>query len=71
MDDLGQKFGNIFIGMLMMFFVMAMIMLFTGCEITLKTEEADTQVDSTEVQEDSVATADYFNAEDWIMFSPY
>ena len=71
MDDLGQKFGNIFIGMLMMFFVMAMIMLFTGCEITLKTEEADVQVDSTEVQEDSVATADYFNAEDWIMFSPY
>ena len=50
---------------------MAMIMLFTGCEITLKTEEADIQTDSTEVQEDSVATADYFNAEDWIMFSPY
>ena len=71
MDDLGQKFGNIFIGMLMMFFVMAMIMLFTGCEVTLKTEEADVQVDSTEVQEDSVATADYFNAEDWIMFSPF
>ena len=40
-------------------------------EITLKTEEADIQTDSTEVQEDSVATADYFNAEDWIMFSPY
>ena len=71
MDDSGQKFGNIFIGMLMMFFVMAMIMLFTGCEVTLKTEEADVQVDSTEVQEDSVATADYFNAEDWIMFSPF
>jgi hypothetical protein len=71
MSDLGQKFGNIFIGMLMMFFVMAMIMLFTGCEVTLKTEEADVQADSTEVQEDSVVTADYFNAEDWIMFSPY
>ena len=71
MEDSGQKFGNIFIGMLMMFFVMAMIMLFTGCEVTLKTEEADIQTDSTEVQEDSVVTADYFNAEDWIMFSPY
>ena len=52
-------------------FVMAFIMLFFGCEITLKTEEADVQTDSTEVQEDSVATADYFNPEDWIMFSPY
>lgn len=71
MDNFGQKFGNIFIGFLMMFFVMAMIMLFTGCEITLKTEEADVPTDSSEVQEDSVATADYFNAEDWIMFSPF
>tara|TARA_R100000963_G_C4610673_1_gene81214 strand:- start:75 stop:290 length:216 start_codon:yes stop_codon:yes gene_type:complete len=70
-EDSGQKFGNIFIGMLMMFFVMAMIMLFTGCEVTLKTEEADIQTDSTEVQEDSVVTTDYFNAEDWIMFSPF
>ena len=71
MNDWNQKFGNAFIGMLGMFFVMAMIMLFMGCEITLKTEEADIQTDSTEVQEDSVATADYFNADDWIMFSPY
>ena len=71
MVDWNQKFGNAFIGIILMGFVMAFIMLFFGCEITLKTEEADVQTDSTEVQEDSVAPADYFNPEAWIMYSPY
>ncbi len=62
-----QSFGNAFIGMILMGFIMAFIMLFFGCEITLKTEEAEPE----EIQEDSTQTADYFNAEDWIMFSPY
>ena len=62
-----QSFGNAFIGTILMGFIMAFIMLFFGCEITLKTEEAEPE----EIQEDSTQTADYFNAEDWIMFSPY
>ena len=62
-----QSFGNAFIGIILMGFVMAFIMLFLGCEITLKTEEAAPE----EIKEDSTQTADYFNAEDWIMFSPY
>ena len=64
MNDWNQKFGNAFIGMLLMGFVMAFIMLFFGCEITLKTEEVETE----EVKEDSSQTADYFNAADWKLF---
>ena len=62
-----QSFGNSFIGIILMGFVMAFIMLFLGCEITLKTEEIAPE----KVKADSTQTADYFNAEDWIMFSPY
>ena len=70
-EDWGQKFGNIFIGMLGMFFVMAMIMLFIGCEITLKTEEVKQPEKEKKTEKDSTKTADYFNPDDWIMFSPY
>ena len=70
-NNMSQKFGNAFIGMLLMGFVMAFIMLFFGCEITLKSEEPVVQPDSTKTQQDSTSTADYFNAEDWIMYSPY
>ena len=36
-----QSFGNAFIGIILMGFVMAFIMLFLGFEITLNTEEAE------------------------------
>ena len=68
LDDWGQKFGNMFAGFLGMFFVVATIMFFFGCEISLKTEEA---VEEDKVEEDStgaepsVAT---LNAADWIIF---
>ncbi len=68
-ESLSQKFGNFFIGFLMMFFVMAMVMLFLGCEASIKIGPQPEKEKKTE--QDSTETVDYFNAEDWIMFSPY
>ena len=75
MENWNQKFGNAFIGILMMFFVMAFFMLFFGCEITLKTEEVEkpkeAKEDSTSTPSDTVAKSDYFDPNEWILFSPY
>ena len=68
-ESLNQKFGNFLIGFLMMFFVVAMVMLFLGCEATVKIGPQPEKEKKTEKA--STQTADYFNAEDWIMFSPY
>ena len=67
-ESLNQKFGNFLIGFLMMFFVVAMVMLFLGFEATVKIGPQPEK--EKKVEQDSTK-ADYFNAEDWIMFSPY
>ena len=68
-ESLNQKFGNFLIGFLMMFFVVAMVMLFLGCEASVKIGPQTEKEKKTE--KDSTQTADYFNPDDWIMFSPY
>ena len=68
-ESLNQKFGNFLIGFLMMFFVVAMVMLFLGWEATVKIGPQPEKEKKTE--KDSTQTADYFNPDDWIMFSPY
>ena len=68
-ESLNQKFGNFLIGFLMMFFVVAMVMLFLGCEASVKIGPQPEIEKKTE--QDSTQTADYFNPDDWIMFSPY
>jgi Na+/H+ antiporter NhaC len=64
MENWNQKFGNIFSGSLSLLFVIATIMFFFGCEISLKTEEA---AEEEKVEEDSTSSVK-FNASDWIIF---
>ena len=68
LESWSQKFGNMFFGFLGMFFVIATIMFFFGCEISLKTEEA---VEEDKVEEDSTGSepsGTTLNAADWIIF---
>lgn len=64
MEEWNQKFGNMFAGFLGMFFVIATIMFFFGCEISLKTEE----VAKEETAEEDSTSSVKFNASDWIIF---
>ena len=68
MEDWNQSFGNGFATGLVSLFIIATIMLFFGCEISLKTEEAVQEDKAEEDSTGSEPSATKFNAEDWILF---